>query len=182
MVQKYTVCGFCRSVLCSLVMAVCTSVVATAQTQTTTQRPMNQNLSNVLVKNVLLALNNANVTGNYSVLRELGTAEFQGRNSSVALHRVFAILRQRVPDMSIISIMLPKYPKPPLIQGNAVRMIGFFETRPRQINFNLGFKFVNKRWRLQSIGIGAPDAKAVPNTAKNEDSSQENSKTDKIKK
>src|SRR5437870_3771185 len=46
-------------------------------------------IQTMLVKNALTAANHANITGNYTVLRDLGTSAFRQRNSAAQLAATF---------------------------------------------------------------------------------------------
>ena len=61
--------------------------------QSATQMPDAYKL-NMLIRTTLIALNQANQTGNYSVLRDLGTPQFQSLNSDARLAEIFAALRK----------------------------------------------------------------------------------------
>ena len=54
----------------------------------------------ILIKATVLALHQANVTGNYSVLRDLGTPIFRERFDQAALTNAFSNLRARRVDLS----------------------------------------------------------------------------------
>jgi hypothetical protein len=53
-----------------------------------------------LIRSTLLALNDANRSGNYSVLRDLAAPDFQAHNTSADLAQIFADLRRRNFDRS----------------------------------------------------------------------------------
>ena len=52
-----------------------------------------------LVRSTILALHHANITGNYTVLRDLGAPGFQSANTAARLAEVFADLRGRNFDL-----------------------------------------------------------------------------------
>ncbi|WP_159079789.1 hypothetical protein [Methyloceanibacter sp. wino2] len=107
-----------------------------------------------LVCSTLISLNQANLTGNYSVFRELGAPGFQVVNSSGQLAETFAELRDRNFDLSPIIRMHPKLVQAPAIEPNGMlRVTGFFATQPERLNFDLIFQTVNDRWRLFGLGV-----------------------------
>ncbi|MGQ0559688.1 MAG: hypothetical protein ACT4OE_08915, partial [Sphingosinicella sp.] len=53
-----------------------------------------------LVWSTMAAVEHANVTGNYSVLRDLGSAGFQANNSAATLAANFAAIRERRLDLA----------------------------------------------------------------------------------
>jgi hypothetical protein len=123
---------------------------------------------NMLIRTTLIALNQANATGNYSVLRDLGTPQFQALNSDARLAEIFAALRSRKLDMSPLLFFDPKLIREPALQpGGLLRLTGFIPTDPQRILFDMGFERVDTQWRLSAIVIdvqplpSASDAKAA---------------------
>jgi hypothetical protein len=108
----------------------------------------------LMVRNAIIALNQANLTGNYSVLRDLGTPNFQLSNSSARLAEAFASLRARKLDISPIMFFNPKFASQPAIQdGQVLRLTGFFPTTPEQVNFDLAFQLNGEQWMLAAIAV-----------------------------
>jgi hypothetical protein len=115
--------------------------------------PDSQGLA-VLIQNSLIALNHANLTGNYSVLRDLAAPGFQKLNSPKQLAASFADLRVRNVNLSPIVLYQPKLVGDPAIDDKGfLRMAGFYETRPMQVHFNLVFQPVAAVWRLFEISV-----------------------------
>jgi hypothetical protein len=107
---------------------------------------------NMLIRTTLIALSQANQTGNYSVLRDLGTPQFQATNSDARLGEIFAGLRQRNLDFSPIIFFDPKLIRPAAIQPDGMlRLTGYIDTRPQRVLFDMGFELVQKQWRLSAI-------------------------------
>jgi len=108
----------------------------------------------VLIQNTLIALNHANLTGNYSVLRDLAAPGFQKLNSTKHLAASFADLRVRNVNLSPIVLYQPKLTDQPVIDDKGfLRMTGFYETEPLQVHFNLVFQPVAAVWRLFEISV-----------------------------
>ncbi len=114
----------------------------------------------LMIRNAIIALNQANLTGNYSVLRDMGTPNFQITNSSARLAEAFTTLRARKLDISPIMLFNPKFSTPPLIQdGQVLRITGLFPTAPEQVNFDLAFQLFADQWMLAGIAVNvAPPA------------------------
>jgi hypothetical protein len=120
---------------------------------------------NMLVRTTLIALSQANQTGNYSVLRDLGTPEFQSMNTDARLGEIFSSLRVRNLDFSPVIFFDPKLIRPAAIQPNGLlRLTGYIDTRPERILFDLGFEFVQGQWRLAAVVVDmkAPTAEQKP--------------------
>ena len=126
----------------------------------------------LLIRSTLIALNQANVTGNYSVLRDLAAPSFKEANSADKLAQVFAKMRERKLDLSLILVIQPKlYRRAEIGPKGILRITGFFEMEPKPINFDLMFQAVQGRWRLFGIVASpagpqqVPDAQMAPRPA-----------------
>lgn len=108
----------------------------------------------ILVRSTLLAVDQANRTGNYTVLRDLGAPGFQAANTATRLGEIFAGLRNQNLDLSGVAVLDPQLTILPTIGANGMmRMAGFFPSVPMQINFELLYAPVDGKWRLFGIGL-----------------------------
>lgn len=108
----------------------------------------------VLTKTVVIAVNQANLTNNYTVLHALSAPGFRDKNSPKDLQKIFAKLRAANLDMSPIVIYNPQFRKSPQITPNGqLRIRGFFPTQPVQISFDLLFQAVGGKWKLNGISL-----------------------------
>lgn len=123
----------------------------------------------ILVRSALLALDQANKTGNYTVLRDLGAPGFQA-NSAARLGEIFAKHRADGLDLGGIAVLEPQLTLLPQIEpGGMLHMAGFFPSVPMQVNFELLYAPVNRQWRLFGISVNvvsggpqAPEAEPAP--------------------
>lgn len=116
-----------------------------------------------LIRSTLITLNDANRSGNYSVLRDLAAPDFAAKNSAADLALAFADLRQRKFDLFAVALIAPQLTAPPDIDaGGILRLRGIFPTRPLQISFDIAFRSVAGQWRLQAVSITTPQAPEVP--------------------
>ena len=112
-----------------------------------------------LVRSTLLTLNDANLSGNYSVLRDLAAPDFQARNTAADLGQTFSDLRRRNFDLYGAALLAPRFTVvPALDQSGMLHLTGYIPTRPQQINFDLVFQVVGNQWRLYGISIATPEA------------------------
>jgi hypothetical protein len=120
----------------------------------------------ILIRSTLLALDQANKTGNYTVLRDLGSPDFQA-NSAARLAEIFAEQRRDNVDLSGVAVIDPQLTLLPQIEANGMmHMAGFFPSVPTQVNFELGYAPVNGRWRLFALSISFGQATpAAPQAA-----------------
>jgi hypothetical protein len=123
----------------------------------------------MLVRSSLLALDQANKTGNYTVLRDLGAPGFQ-TNNAARLGEIFAKQRADNLDLSGVAVIEPQLSLLPQIEANGMmHMAGLFPSVPTQVNFDLTYAAVNGQWRLfgisVSLGQSAPAAPTPPESA-----------------
>lgn len=109
-----------------------------------------------LVRSTVLAVHHANVTGNYTVLRDLGDNYFHTVNTAARLGEIFRDVRQSEIDLAETVLFDPFVTERPVISPNGVLQIeGFFPTDPMGIVFKMGFRYEFGRWRIFSLSIGA---------------------------
>jgi hypothetical protein len=112
-----------------------------------------------LIRSTLLTLNDANRSGNYTVLRDLAAPDFQARNTAADLGQSFSDLRRRNFDLYGAALLAPQLTTVPGIDQNGLlHLAGNIPTRPQQINFDLVFQVIDNQWRLYGISIATPEA------------------------
>jgi hypothetical protein len=131
----------------------------------------------IMIKSVLITFNDANITGNYSVLRDLGSPDFRDSNSAASLAEIFQDMRKNRINIAPIVLYQPKLIRKPEIdaQGDLV-LEGFFETRPEQVNFLVVYRAVEGLWRLFAIRVTTKAVPAAPAGAKATESTSKKSK------
>lgn len=120
----------------------------------------------ILVRTSLLALDQANKTGNYTVLRDLGAPGFQANNAA-RLAEIFANHRNDGIDLAGIAVLEPQLTLLPQIEPTGMlHMAGFFPSVPMQVNFELLFAPSDRQWKLFGISValskGGPQAPETP--------------------
>ena len=143
-----------------------------APAQSPTPAQIDRNGALILIRSALIALDQANKTGNYTVLRDLGAPAFQ-TNTDARLAEIFAAQRKDNLDLSAVLVLEPQLTVLPQIEANGMmRMAGFFPSAPTQINFELVYAPVNRQWRLFGISVAlgqatpmAPPAPEPPSPA-----------------
>lgn len=112
-----------------------------------------------LIRSTLLTLNDANRSGNYSVLRDLAAPDFRARNTAADLAAIFADLRARKFDLFAVAIEAPQLAAAPSIGNDRMlRLRGHFPTHPLQIHFDLLFQDIGGQWLLFGISVATPPA------------------------
>jgi hypothetical protein len=90
-----------------ILMGACGTAVA-QQAPAAATKPANIDRNGVLmlIRSSLLALDQANKTGNYTVLRDLGSPGFQAGNTAARLSEIFAQQRNEKLDLSGVAVMI----------------------------------------------------------------------------
>lgn len=113
-----------------------------------------RSISARLVWSTMIALDNANRTGDYSILHALGAPGFQTNNSVGSLYDSFRNFRDTRTDLGRAILIEPTYYMPRTIDKDGLlRLRGGFETRPLAIRFDLIFQQVEGAWRLLAISV-----------------------------
>jgi hypothetical protein len=119
-----------------------------------------------LIRSTILTLNDANRSGNYTVLRDLAAPDFQSHNTAADLSQSFSDLRRRNFDLYAAALVAPQLTAvPALDQRGYLHLTGFFPTRPQQIDFDLLFQNVANQWRPYGISISTPEAPSAAPSA-----------------
>ena len=112
-----------------------------------------------LVKTSLLSFNDANVTGNYTVLHAKLSKPFRQQFSPERLEETFKEFREKNIDIDVIAAFTPTYQPAPLVDGDGKLLVnGFFPTEPVRVNFQLDFIPSDGEWKLIRINVklGSP--------------------------
>lgn len=102
----------------------------------------------------MAAVDHANKTGNYSVLRDLGSQAFQAGNNPATLGGSFANMRQQQLDLGDTLAVMPTFEIAEMTNPTVLRLRGAFATRPRPIQFDLLYAW-SEGWRLDAVAIRA---------------------------
>ena len=121
--------------------------------------PIDRNGVLILIRTTLIALQQANQTGNYAVLYGISAPGFQTVNSPERLSQIFANLRAKNFDLSGVVVLEPQLTILPSLYSNGVmRMAGFFPSAPMQVSFDLQYMAVQGQWRLLGIAVDVGSA------------------------
>ncbi len=107
-----------------------------------------------MIWSTMAAVDHANRSGNYSVLRDIGSQGFQINNNAARLSEVFAGIRNSRIDLGDTLLVPPTYAvAPQVIQPDVFRVQGLFQLRPISIGFDLYYQWEQGRWKLFGIDI-----------------------------
>ena len=113
-----------------------------------------------LIRSTLAALDDANRTGNYTVLRDLASPSFQAANSAADMAVAFTDLRRRNVDLGGVVLAAPKLTEPAVMEaGRHMRLVGQLAPGASQVLFDLRFEAIGGHWRLAAISVGTALAK-----------------------
>lgn len=117
-----------------------------------------------LIWSTMVAVDQGNRSGNYSVLRDLSATGFQINNDPAQLAQIFAGIRGSRIDLANSLLVAPTYTGgPQLTQADIFRVQGFFALRPIAINFDLQYQWQQGRWKLFGIQVAPhPMATQLP--------------------
>jgi hypothetical protein len=164
--------------LCGLLVLASAGGPAIAQsnqaiaTQSSEEQKLDAVALTVLIKSSIMALEHANTTGNYSVLRDLGTPAFREKFDQTRLSAIFANLRSRQITLNPALLLSPNLTKQPEVTAqNQLHLVGTFPTKPAQIQFELWFLNLNGAWRIEGIMVDAVPAQTTQGPTKGTPSS-----------
>jgi hypothetical protein len=132
---------------------------AAPSAQVKVQSPINLLL---LIRTSLIALDQANKTGYYTVLRDFGGSGMQ-RFTTAQLADSFAGLREKHADLAAVTVVTPVVTQQPVIDSHGLMSLsGYFPTRPAQIEFQVVFQAEQGRWRLFGLNVAIAAAPPEP--------------------
>jgi hypothetical protein len=114
-----------------------------------------------LIRSHILALHHANITGNYTVLRDLGSPAFRAANSAARLGAIFANLRDAGVDLGAAATVTAELIQAPAISQGLLTLVGNLALPRQPVRFELGFQPVEQTWQLFAITIVPLQAQAA---------------------
>ena len=109
-----------------------------------------------MAKNALMTLNDANLTGNYSVFHARLHTTFRQQKTAAELAGIFAGFRTAKIDLAPALVHRAIFSEAPRIDGDGkLRAKGFFETRPWRVSFDLDWGRDGNSWALLRINVQA---------------------------
>jgi len=116
-----------------------------------------------MIWSTVAAVDHANRSGNYSVLRDISAQGFQVNNNAAQLAQVFSGLRGLQVDLSNALLVPPTFTvAPQMIRDDIFQVQGVFQMRPISIGFDLYFQWEQGRWKLFGIDLQPLEMASVP--------------------
>ncbi len=114
----------------------------------------------VMIKQALFTLNDANITGNYAVFHARLAPAFQRQYSAERFAEIFRAFRDNKIDIAPVAAYRPTMTEGPRIDNEGIlRVNGFFPTAPSRLHFDLGYAEVDGAWKLFAIYVTLKSAK-----------------------
>ena len=128
-------------------------VVGAAQAQNMNKVPTERGLE-VLVKTSLLSFNDANITGNYTVLHDKLSKPFRQEFPPERLKEAFREFSEKNVDIELVAVLKPTYEPAPTIDSEGKLVVrGYFPTEPIRVNFDLAFIPSDGEWKLIRLNV-----------------------------
>ena len=119
-----------------------------------------------LLWSTIAAVDHANQSGNYSVLRDISAQGFQIQFNPARLTELFSGLRRLNVDLSNAFLVPPTYYEAPqMVSDDTFRARGIFQLRPIAIQFEVYYQWEQGRWKLFGVEL-KPQEMAVTQPVK----------------
>jgi hypothetical protein len=117
----------------------------------------------LLIRTTMIAIDQANKTGDYAVLRALGGPGLHAY-SDAQLAGTFAPFRESRADLAEAAIATPELSERPIVATDGrLTLVGYFPTHPLRIGFRFVYEAVHGAW--QPFGVSVSLVPAPPGTA-----------------
>jgi hypothetical protein len=128
--------------------------------------PPDKALAVRLIHATLSAINDANLTSNYTVLHALGAPEFRAAFPPQRLASALGALRQHDIDLAALAEAEPVIEEGILHPAqNAIQFRGHLTAQPTRLAFTFSYQFADQRWQLYGFDIavvGSPVSVRAP--------------------
>ncbi len=111
-------------------------------------------MQEVLIKTYLLSLNDANITGNYTVLQSRLARPFREQFDAARLKKVFRSFSDKKIDFGIIAGKTPiASSKSRIDKRGALILRGYFDTTPSRVSYELDFVPSEGEWKPIKLNV-----------------------------
>ena len=117
--------------------------------------PPTDNEQEILVKTTLMTFNDANLTGNYSVLYDKASKAFRSQITSDKLSEAFKVFRSRKVNLeSIVADEIDSIKTPKIDENGVLQLQGRFKDEDKKIRFDLKFVQEDGAWKMLGLNVG----------------------------
>ena len=118
------------------------------------QKPPDALTQEVLIKSTLMTFNDANVTGNYTVMHAKLSKPFRDQFPPEKLQEVFKVFHEKRIDFDLIAAKPPIAREPARVDDRGVLFLyGHFDTSPSQVHYELQFIMSDGEWKAIRINV-----------------------------
>lgn len=112
-------------------------------------------LQEILIKTALLTFNDANLTGNYTVLHAKLAKAFRDKISPDRLKQEFKVFADQKADLGLIAAMPPVASSEATINvaRGSLELRGYFATKPARLTYELDFLPSEGQWKPALIDV-----------------------------
>jgi len=108
----------------------------------------------ILIKASLLTLNDANVTGNYTVLHAKLGKQFRDRITPDKLKQAFKSFADQKVDWDLIAARTPVATSEAKIDNRGALILrGYFDTKPSRLTYELDFMISEREWKPVMLNV-----------------------------
>ena len=116
--------------------------------------PMTDNDQEILVKTTLMTFNDANLTGNYSVLYDKSAKIFRAQASAQKLSDAFKVFRDKKIDLaSIVADEIDSAKAPAVGADGVLNLKGRFKDDEKKVRYDLKFIQEDGAWKLIGLNV-----------------------------
>lgn len=140
--------------------SLCHAAGKTPPPQTVLEQQVDGMFAVNLARATLMSIHDANISGNYTVLKDLGSPAFQ-RRSAIVLATSFSPLRQRNLDLFMAASTVPRLSTAPVVDADGrLHVKGSFTTRPQAVLFDFTYEQSDGIWKHSSLRVGLSEQAA----------------------
>ena len=108
----------------------------------------------IIIKETLLTFNDANVTGNYSILHAKASKPFRDQFSPERLKEVFKEFASKGIDIALVVAKTPIASQEPSVSDKGIlTLVGYFDTTPSRVYYDLGFLMSDGEWKPLKLNV-----------------------------
>jgi len=118
------------------------------------QKVPDKAVQEVIIKETLLTFNDANVTGNYTVLNAKLSKPFREQFPAERLKEVFKEFAAKHIDIAVVAAKPPIPSQDPTVTDDGIlKLSGYFDTSPSRVNYQLEFILSDGEWKAIKINV-----------------------------
>ena len=111
-------------------------------------------IQEILIKTYLLTLNDANLTGNYTVLQAKLAKPFREQFNAERLKKIFKPFVDKHIDYGIIAAKPPVASSESKIDNRGALILrGYFDTKPSRVSYELDFIPSEREWKPIKLNV-----------------------------